>query len=83
MKFEGYLLTGFVALALAATATPARAQTMLDALSLAYSNNPDLNAQRSAGDRSHMSGLFSTSTRLSAARSWPFNSSSMNRRLRA
>jgi outer membrane protein len=47
LKFEGYLLTGFVALALAATAAPARAQTMLDALSLAYSNNPDLNAQRS------------------------------------
>ncbi|MEJ1158677.1 TolC family outer membrane protein [Prosthecomicrobium sp. N25] len=47
MKVKRYLQSGVLALLMAGTSGSAMAQTLLDALSLAYSNNPDLNEQRS------------------------------------
>ena len=47
LRTKALILSGAALLALAVSTDRAAAQTMLDSLSLAYSNNPSLNAQRS------------------------------------
>ncbi|MBL8555579.1 MAG: TolC family outer membrane protein [Phenylobacterium sp.] len=85
MNFRGGLLAATVcAGALGATAVPAGAETLADAIALAYQNNPQLQAQRAtqrALDESYVQARTNFRPTLSATGSWSYSESAVPARV--